>query len=374
MQSGYKIPFTGLARQYKTLREETLECIDSVLSTGQLMNGSYTRQFEQWLAARNRVDYAVTCHSGSQALEIIAEYRKQRIITEPTPVALIPSMTYVATANAFIRAGWDIHFVDVDRYGILDTKKLDHIHYFNAVVLVGLYGAAIPTEDDNWWRWSFAALGVPDYAIIEDAAQHWLSNNSRRVGIGSAISFDPTKNLANFGNGGAVLTNDEDLAFYAQGWRSNGQKGNNIAGSNSRMSEIDSATMLIKTGYVDEWQLRRKEIAKYWIDKLVAKNIRCLIDDANFDQHCFHKFVIEVDQRDKLASLLSQDRVETKIHYTNPLHELAQFHQYSGPGLMSVASALSRRVLSLPIYPELSDDEVEYIIDRVLAHVDQMRN
>ena len=364
-----KIPFTGLTRQYNSIREETLECVDSVLSSGQLMNGAYTQRFEQWLAVRNHVKYAVTCHSGSQALEIIAEYTRKRILTDYTPIALIPTMTYVATANAFVRAGWDVHLVDVDCYGILDTKKINHAYHYDVVVPIGLYGAALSRSEAAWWAWS-----TKNGIIIEDAAQHWLSNNSQRVGVGSAVSFDPTKNLANFGNGGAVLTNDANLAFYAQGWRSNGQKGNSIAGSNSRMSEIDSATMLIKTSYIDQWQLRRNEIAKYWIDKLDNSDVRCLIDDTNFDQHCFHKFIIEVDYRNKLATLLAQDRIETKIHYASPLHESSQYYQYPGPGFMSTASALSRRVLSLPIYPELSDIEVEYIIDRVLMHVDQMHS
>jgi dTDP-4-amino-4,6-dideoxygalactose transaminase len=331
------------------------------------MNGPYTIQFEQWLATINHVKYAVTCHSGTQALEIIAEYTRKRNSTAHVPTVLIPSMTYVATANAFVRAGWDVHFVDVDRYGMLDFKSINHIPYVDAVVLVGLYGASPFNDGANY---TVNLLKRDGYiTLIEDAAQHWLSNNCQRIGIGSAISFDPTKNLANYGNGGAVVTNDADLAFYAQGWRSNGQKGNTLAGSNSRMSEIDSATMLIKTRYIQQWQERRRVIARYWIDRLQSRHIRCLIDDSNVEHHSFHKFVIVGADRDQLMLKLSQDGIETKVHYTRPLHELAQFHQYPGPGLLSSASALSRQVLSLPIYPELTDSEVEYIIDRVLDYV-----
>jgi dTDP-4-amino-4,6-dideoxygalactose transaminase len=361
----YQIPFTGLTRQYKVLREETLDVVDSVLSSGALVDGTWTAQFERWLAARNGVKYAVTCHSGTQALEILAEFARKRCLIEHTPTALIPSMTYVATANAFIRAGWDVHFVDVDRYGIFDLKRIDHVPYYNAVVLVGLYGAALSHIGPvtSWQK-----MYQQDHLIIEDAAQHWLANDGQRMGVGSAISFDPTKNLANFGNGGAVVTDNPDVAFYAQGWRSNGKKGNNFAGTNSRMSEVDSATMMIKTRYIDQWQQRRESIAQYWISRLANTNVRCLIDSTNVFEHCFHKFVIEIDNRDTLLLRLAQQGIEAKIHYAAPLHELPQFHHYPGPGFLSSASSLSRRVLSLPIYPELTDEEVEHIIDQVLVH------
>lgn len=374
MPNGYAIPFTGLTRQYSTLREETLSTIDSVLSSGQLMNGQYTDQFEKWLAARNHVRYAVTCHSGTQALEIIAEfaaeYTRSYRIQDPNPTALIPAMSYVATANAFVRAGWDVHFVDVDRYGIIDFAQINHVHNYQAVVPVGLYGAAIPKAGPAA-AWQSKILSR-DCVVVEDAAQHWLAGNHRRIGLASAISFDPTKNLANYGNGGAVVTDDADVAAYAKSWRSNNQQGNHTAstGSNSRMSEIDCATLLIKSQYLDEWQARRRSIAEYWVQRLQDSAAVSLIDHTNLDQHSFHKFVINVDNRDRLHDyLLAEERIETKVHYSKPLHELSRFHQYPGPGYLSSASALCRRVLSLPIYPELTDSEVERIIDQVLAHV-----
>jgi dTDP-4-amino-4,6-dideoxygalactose transaminase len=373
MPNGCEIPFTGLTRQYNTLREETLSTIDSVLSSGHLMNGEYTSKFEQWLAQRNHVRYAITCHSGTQALEIIAEfsaeYTRSYRIQDTNPVALLPSVSYVATANALVRAGWDIHFVDVDRYGIMNFAQINHVHDYQAVVPVGLYGAAISGAGPAT-QWN-SKINSREGVVIEDAAQHWLSDNCQRIGLASAISFDPTKNLANYSNGGAVVTDNPDVAFYAQGWRSNNQKGNctATAGTNSRMSEIDCATLLIKSRYLDKWQNRRRSIASYWTDRLKDSVAVSLIDYTNQDKHSFHKFVINVDNRDQLHALLAADGIETKVHYNKPLHELSQFHQYPGPGYLSTASALCRRVLSLPIYPELTDNEVEYIIDRVLAHV-----
>ena len=132
------------------------------------------------------------------------------------------------------------------------------------------------------------------------------------------------------------------------------------------MSEIDSAQMLVKTKYINEWQDRRRSIATYWIEHLKKSGIRCLIDAKNFNDHCFHKFVIDVDNRDILKQNLLIKKIETRVHYQYPLHEMGVFRQWPGPDILSRASALSRRVLSLPIYPELTDLEVDYIIDTLI--------
>ena len=351
--NGLTIPFTGLKKQYNNLRTEILDVTDEVLRSGQLMQGNYTAEFENWLAKKNHSKYAVTCHSGSQALEIIAEfYRAQSSVN--TPRAIVPSMTYVATANAFIRAGWDIYIADTDYHGLLDKEKIPSDSRVQATVLVGLYGAAV-NADRSW---------TTDL-IIEDGAQHWLSDNSNRIGNATALSFDPMKNLNAYGNGGAVVTDDLNLLEFARKWTNNGKPKHTGIGTNSHMSETESAQMLVKTRYIDAWQLRRKTIAKYWLERLHKSGIRSLIDSSNFETHCFHKFVINVDNRDILARNLAIKGIETRVHYKKPLHELPAYADYTGPDILSVASALSRRVLSLPCYPELSDLEVDYIIDSV---------
>ena len=358
--TGLTIPFTGLKKQYNNLRTEILDVTDTVLRSGILMNGNHTAEFENWLANKNNSSYAMTCHSGTQALEIIAEYyRDHDLIMVEKPTVLVPAMTYPATANAFLRAGWSVIIADTDCHGQIDIKNIikDMDTHYHAVCAVGLYGADLRDIDT-----------IKNRAIvIEDAAQHWLSNNCVRQGTASAISFDPTKNFANYGNGGAVVSNDRDLLTYARNWTNNGKYTNHdMRGTNSRMSEIDCAQMMVKTKYIDQWQERRSEIASYWIDRVKNSQIRTLIDDSNFKTHCYHKFVIEVDNRDTVQRNLSLCNIETKVHYTSPLHELSAYEQLSGPGLLSVASALSRRCLSLPIYPEMTDLEIEYVIARVL--------
>ena len=164
--NGLRIPFTGLKKQYNNLRSEILDVTDEVLRSGQLMGGNYTAEFENWLARKNHSKYAVTCHSGSQALEIIAEYYRLQSSVRP-PRVVLPSMTYVATANAFMRAGWDLWICDTDANGILNKDKVPQDLSIQATVLVGLYGAAV--NADRFWGTDL---------VIEDGAQHWLSNSA----------------------------------------------------------------------------------------------------------------------------------------------------------------------------------------------------
>lgn len=354
------IPFTGIQRQYRDLRQEILDITDRVLSTGQVMDGPYTWKFEDWLAQKNHVKYAATCHSGTQALELIASYHRQVGYKDVTPTVLIPAMTYIATANAWIKAGWKIHIVDTDGYGLIDPKKVPRDQIFHAVCSVGLYGAAY----NRWFP------NESNYAMIEDGAQHWLANDCRRHGAACAISFDPTKNFANYGNGGAIVTNDRELLDFARDWCTNGKGGGDAEHvTNSRMSEVDCAQMMIKAGYLDQWQARREKIARYWIDRLTGSPVRCLIDSTNVDKHCFHKFVIDIDRRDSVKNQLEAAGISTKIHYTRPLHEEPRYINTPGPDMMSAASSLARRGLSLPIYPELTDTEVEFIADQLISCV-----
>lgn len=361
---GFKIAFTGIARQYNNLREEILETTDTVLSSGQLVSGSHRNEFESWLCGMNSSNHAITCHSGTQALEIIARFIKSITVDwVGIPTVLIPTLTYPATANAFITAGWNIILVDVNEYGIIDLGKIPQLKDFQAVCSVGLYGAGIRLE------------GIPESTIIiEDAAQHWLADQCRRQyhsGMQvAAISFDPTKNFPAYGNGGAIITSWHALASYAENYRRNGGTGHATIGTNSQMSELECALMMVKAQYLSDWQLRRRVIADYWIERFKDQPIRTLIDENNFDTHSYHKFVIDINKRDDVQCKLTDAGIQTKIHYEYPLHELPIFfNEYPNPGLLSRASALSRRVLSLPIYPELTDSEVNYITDEVIRAV-----
>jgi dTDP-4-amino-4,6-dideoxygalactose transaminase len=363
MSTGLTIPFTGLKKQYSMIRTEILDATDEVLRSGVLMGGNYTAEFENWLAKKNHVSYAVTCHSGTQALEILASYYIDPTAHELgnliSPTVIVPALTYPATANAFLRAGWQVIIGDTDYYGQIDVRKMinDLDTHYHAVCAVGLYGAALRDMRPVQSR----------AILIEDAAQHWLSDGGKRQGDSTAISFDPTKNLGNYGNGGAIVSDDRNLLDYARNWVNNGKHTRHAEiGTNSRMSETDCAQMMVKTRYIDGWQKRRAAIAGHWIDRLKNTGIRTLIDDTNFATHCYHKFVIELDSRDTVQRNLAIRKIETKIHYAEPLHELPAYKNLAAPDMLNPASALSRRCLSLPIYPELTDLEVEYVIDQLL--------
>jgi dTDP-4-amino-4,6-dideoxygalactose transaminase len=238
----------------------------------------------------------------------------------------------------------------------MDLKKIDRDLSYHCMLGIGLYGSALPTL---FWR----QLGA---GLIEDGAQHWLSNACIRHGP-TAISFDPMKNLGNYGNGGAVVTDDYELANYARGWINNGKSTDHAeVGTNSRMSEVDCAQLLVKTKYLDDWQIHRKTIAMYWMGRFKDSPVRSLVDKTNFDTHCFHKFVVEIDNRDQVMQKMQALGIDVKIHYAHPLHELPAYQHYQGPNMLSAASSLSRRCLSLPIYPELTIGEVDYIADSLL--------
>lgn len=361
---GLNIPFTGIRRQYNNLRTEILDVTDEVLRSGQLMNGNYTAEFENWLAKKNNQKYAVTCHSCTQALEIISQYYVTQSFVPRPPRVLIPAMTYVATVNAFMRAGWVVTLVDTDAWGQMDHKKIDREESVQAIIGVGLYGQALNKHEylNN------------NSIVIEDGAQHWLSNDCNRIGNVTAISFDPMKNLNNYGNGGAIVTDDFNLLDFARAWRNNGKPNHNEIGTNSRMSETDCAQMMVKTRHIDAWQTRRKKIAGYWLERLRGTSVRTLITETNHRTHAVNKFVIDVSNRDILQRNLQIRRIETKILNWEPLHELPAYNHHPGPDVLSVASALSRRTLCLPVYPELTDLEVEYIIDSLLDCVSTVHN
>ena len=163
-----------------------------------------------------------------------------------------------------------------------------------------------------------------------------------------------------------MVTDNIVIAEYARAWRDNGKPTHHNLGTNSRMSELDCAHLLVKSQHINQWQARRQKIADHWCDRFKDADMRCLINNANSHNHAFHKFVIDVNGRDTLRANLALRKIDTRVHYTNPLHELPLYREYPGPGLLATSSSLARRVLSLPIYPELTDLEVEYITDQVL--------
>ena len=349
---GCQIPHFGLARQYKNIGEELLDATHRALKDGQLVGGHYTRSFEEWLKHHTATKYAITVHSGTQALEIIARWKKikHNETVDGNPKICLPNLTYPATLNAFLNAGWDVELVDTDKNGILKFGSRLGTPTYDC--LVGLYGMK---------PWEQAKI-ENSYGVIVDGAQHWLVCGGQ-VGSGMAISFDPTKNLPSSGNGGAIVTNDEKLYLYASSYRDNNKPYFHNVGTNTKMSEQDCAQILVRAKYIDEWQKRRSKIAKYWCDAFKDLPLRCLSDTA--DPHAHQKFVVYLDDRNALNSHLKTNGIDTKVHYEYVLGDLPTAKNLNKPDMLSTSVMLSRGVLSLPMYPELTDVEVQYIADKV---------
>jgi hypothetical protein len=363
-----KVKHFGLKRQYKNLKEELLDATDSVLSSGQLNDGEYAQKFKDWLSVKTKAHYVILCHNCTQALEIIARYERdtspdQDPFTEwdydkeTYRTIRVPNLTYPATMNAFLSAGLKVELCDTDRNGIILPQAEDELQKIECHV--GLFGApTVPVESDN-------GIGVLNNNIaIIDGAQHWLIADGN-IGTAMAISFDPTKNLNASGNGGAIVTNNEALYEFANQWRDNGKPHHFYSGTNSKMSEIDCAHLMVRTNYIDEWQERRKQIREYYIDRFKhIQPLRCLSE--GFETHADSKFAVYAGpERDDLFKWMDQKGIECKTHYKIPLSELPIADDIVKPDLMSTSTMLTRSLLSLPIYPELTDTEIELVADAV---------
>lgn len=348
-----KIPHFGLKRQYENLKDELLDATHRALKDGQLVNGHYARSFEEWLKHRCQTKYAVTVHSCTQALEIMAEFVNQYTSSAVSSKIQIPNFTYPATLNAFLSKKFEVELLDTDKYGIMKfdilTKSLKCI--------VGLYGM-------QPWKYSL----YPNETIIIDGAQHWLVADGK-VGLGMAISFDPTKNLPSSGNGGAIVTNNEHLYLFASRYKDNCKPYFESIGTNTKMSEQDCAQILVRTKYIDKWQNRRQQIAQYWCDNFKNLPITCL--NATTEPHAHQKFVLYMSDRNSFHTNMLLEGIDTKISYEYTLGDLPISANLVKPGLLSTSVMLSKGVISLPIYPELTDNEVAYICDKIIKYFDK---
>lgn len=352
--NGLKIPHFGLSRQYKQIGPELLQASHEVLQSGVLVGGHYTKILEAWLAVRTNSQHAITCHSGTQALEIIARFMLTKSVDD-NPTVYVPNFTYPATVNAWITSGWNVELVDTDNYGIVDFNVVKRENY-NPICLVGLYGRM------PWYQ-----KLVSGHPLVIDGAQHWLITKGGVWCRGMSISFDPTKNLCASGNGGAIVTNDDELYRFADAYRKNGKPEFDHVGTNSQISEQDAAHILVRAKYIDAWQARRSTIADYWNEEFADLPVTLFNKTEYKEPHAHQKYVIYTQDRDKLYQHLTEYGIEPKVSYDRTISEMLAYQGYENPSMFSVSTMLSRGVISLPMYPELTDSEVEYIKEKVLA-------
>lgn len=363
MSGSSQIPFFGLNRQYQNLRKELLDVTDQVWASGKVLDGIHCRNFEQAIAARCHRKYAVAVNSCTQGL-ILA----QAALGIKQKKVLIPTVSFVATLNSVIMANNTPVFCDVDDSALMDLTEVNlRDRDIDAIMYVNIFGNIIDYDKLH----SIATFWNPDRPvhIIEDAAQSfgakYRGRPSGSLGGISVLSFDPTKNLPNYGSGGMILTDDLDIASLCEDLRNNAKNFLAPFGTNSRMSEADCAQMLVKLKYFDEWQRRRADIANYYIDNLIS-----LVDPVqpNMDvDPAWHKFVIHVADRNNLMRSLREVGIETKIHYEHALPDYENAFDYFdfSRELFPGARAHCRDALSIPIYPELADTEVERIVNSI---------
>ena len=356
------IPFFGIKRQYQDLRDELLDVTDQVYRTGQVLDGNYTEKFESEIAHRCKRRHAVAVGSGTQGL-----YFATKAVTDSrNSHILLPTLSFPATLNAVHQHNNFIDFCDVDDHAIMDldsyNSRVDHTT--DVVVLVNLFGN---TVDYDRFRMHTEFFNQ-DIQVIEDAAQSFGASYkdipSGKMGTVSVLSFDPTKNFNNYGSGGMVLTDDPDIAYHVLNLRDNGKASDhNYWGTNSKMSEVDCAQMLIKLEHFDSWQKRRADIANFWIENM-PDEISVPQPSTEFTEHAWSKFVIQTLDRHELIDHLWQHEIDTKIHYTQGLYDLpmgltTSLNKYY------CTERFTKHCLSLPIYPELTDVEVERIVDTI---------
>lgn len=364
MENKDLIPFFGVKRQYADLRDQLLDATDRVYRSGQVLDGEYTNLFEQAIAARCNRQYAVAINSCTQGLI----FAQQALFSKSSKI-LIPTLSFVATINSVILNGNEPIYCDTDHNGLIDLCAMP-----GALSELGIEGIMYPNLFGHVVDWDKFKLQTnffnDNMIVIEDAAQSfgatYKGQPSGSLGDVSVLSFDPTKNLNNYGSGGMLLTDDRDLYQYFLDLRDNGKRGGHYtAGTNSKMSESDCAQMLVKLQHFDQWQQRRTEIAEYFTRELVS--YVDVVGPGKDVASAWSKFVMRLSERHALKSHLHNNGIESKMHYNTPLYDVPvgyNFIDYE-QDLFIESASFSRECLSLPIYPELTDSEVEHIVKTI---------
>jgi dTDP-3-amino-3,4,6-trideoxy-alpha-D-glucose transaminase len=367
-----EVPFIALAEQHAPLRREILDAWSRILCAGAFVNGPEVAAFEAEFAAACEVRSCVAVSTGTDALVLAL----RALGTRPGERVIVPANTFVATAEAVFLVGAVPVLVDCDpRTRTLSVegveRELDE-RGAAGILAVHLYGH--PADMD-----ALAGAAAAHGAwIVEDAAQAHLARYRRaRVGgLGrvGCFSFYPSKNLGATGEGGALTTDDEELAATVRALRHHGQRSphhHEIVGCNARLSELVAAALRIKLRHLERWTADRRRVAARYAAALDgAEGIR-LPHTAPWAEPVWHLYPVEVAHRDAVRERLHALGIATGVHYPTPIHlQPAYAHLAHGIGAFPEAESSANRVLSLPMYPELSDAQVDRVAEALLAVVE----
>jgi len=360
-----QIPFLDLKSQYESIRGEVNHRLQGVIEDCSFILGPEVERFEKAFASYCGVSYCIGVGSGLDALTLSI----RALGVQPGDEIIIPANTFVATGLAIIQAGAQPVLVDCCENDFnIDPEKIEAAitPATKAIIPVHLYGRLANMK------------AVCDIAnrhglhVIEDAAQaHGAEtggNHAGGFGTAGCFSFFPGKNLGAYGDGGAVVTNDENLANKIKYLRNYGSKvkyEHEYLGVNSRLDSLQAAVLSVKLQYLDRWSELRRERAS-WYDKALQIEAITRPSLPSQKEHVWHLYVIRSNFRNELLSFLQQKGIMAQIHYPHPVHLHACFEgKLGGEGKYPVAEKLSREIISLPIYPELSKEQIDFIAETV---------
>ena len=376
-ETNLNIQMVDLKSQYMKIKPQVDKAINDVLSSTQFINGEHVKSFQNELAAYLGVKHVITCANGTDALQI----SMMALGLKPGDEIITPSFTYIATTEVIGLLGLKPVFVDCDPENFnISVEEVEKVitKKTKAIVPVHLFGQSSDMK-------SIMNLAKKhNLFVIEDNAQAIGSdylgfNKPQKTGtIGNigCTSFFPSKNLGCFGDGGAMMTNDDELAEKIRMIANHGQSKryyHDIIGCNSRLDNIQAAVLRIKLKKLDQYILNRQKAANYY-DKNLKDLDQLKIPSRNIDSnHVFHQYTIKLDDnivRDDLIQYLAKKNIPAMVYYPVPAHLQKMFSKIPNTyGDMKVTNWLSSRVFSLPMHTELSTLQQDYITENLFKYL-----
>ena len=356
------IKFLDLSAQYQSIKSEIDCAIQSVIENSAFIGGEYVAQFEDNFSNYVGVDYCIGVGNGTDALEIAIEALDMPIGSE----IIVPANSFIASSEAVTRSGHRVVFVDIDSesyvISIEDLKKRI-TPKTKAIMAVHLYGHPCNMDELDKIAKEY------NLYIIEDCAQaHGAEYKGKRVGgIGNiaTFSFYPGKNLGAYGDGGAITTNNSELAIKCRQIANNGRVAkydHDFEGRNSRLDGLQAAILNVKLKYLDGWIERRIQIANNYLLELDGIEDLTLPIKQDWAKQAYHLFVIRTQRRDKLQAYLLQNNIQTGVHYPISLPKLKAYRYIGQDNEQMFANTSDTSLLSLPIGEHLSNKEIEKVV------------
>lgn len=356
-----------LVTQYNNLRPEMDEAIQRVLDSGYFIMGPELKAFEQEVADYLGAGYAIGCASGTDALQIAL----MGLEIGPGDEVITTPFTFVATVEVIALLGAVPVFVDIDpvSYTIDPGAIEDAItERTKAVIPVHLYGQTSRMEEIN------AIAEKHGIAVIEDTAQAIGAQRHGKyagtTGTVGCISFFPSKNLGAYGDAGMMMTNDGDLAEKLRMITKHGSNvkyNHELLGVNSRLDALQAAILRVKLPHLDEWNRQRAAIAENYKTGITAEEVG-LPQTLEGNTHIYHQFSIQVPERDDFQAYLREKAIPTAIHYPIPLHKQPAFNDIGRNTGVSISEEVSEHIISLPIYPEMPEEDQQLVIETVNSY------